>query len=37
MIFQIQCVLGNSEIRTAGGTDGHGTESEHLVSAATTE
>ena len=25
MIFPIQCVLGSGEIRTGGGTDGHGT------------
>ena len=35
MIFPIQCVLGSGEIRTGGGTDGHGTR--HLVSAATAE
>ena len=35
--FLIQRVLGSNEIRTGDGTDGHGMESEHLVSAATAE
>ena len=37
MISGIQLGFGRSRIRTGGSRDGHGTESEHLVSAATAE